>query len=89
MRSTFKFGKEKLVSLSTGAGAAGLTIGSSVVGPAAQLCNGLCGSCGLGCSSLIAVATVGMLSMMRQKYKKKQPDKSNLPENRSKPVPLS
>lgn len=69
MKSSIRIGKEKLVSLSTGAGAAGLTIGSSVIGPAAQLCNGMCGSCGLGCSSLIAVATVGMLSMMRQKYK--------------------
>ncbi|MGC5325507.1 hypothetical protein [Brevibacillus sp. SYSU BS000544] len=77
MKSSIRIRKEKLVSLSTGAGAAGLTIGSSVIGPAAQLCNGICGSCGLGCSSLIAVATVGMLSMIRQKYKNKTQDQTD------------
>lgn len=63
--------KKKALTLSTGIGAAGITIGSSLTGHASALCTGACGSCGFGCGSLISAAGVGAIALISGRKNKK------------------
>lgn len=65
--------KKKITTITTGIGAAGLTVGTSLTGSASTLCTGACGSCGLGCGSVLTVAAAGLVVMAigRKKLDKK------------------
>lgn len=59
--------KKKFSTISTGIGAAGLTVGTSLTGSASSLCTGSCGACGLGCGSVAAIAAAGFVVMLGRK----------------------
>ncbi|WP_147532909.1 hypothetical protein [Bacillus marasmi] len=67
MIKTFTNTKKKITTISTGIGAAGLTVGTSLTGSASSLCTGACGSCGLGCGSAAAIAAAGFVIMIGRK----------------------
>ncbi|WP_318508819.1 hypothetical protein [Bacillus sp. T3] len=75
MIKKFSNTKKKLTTLSTGIGAAGLTVGTSLTGSASSLCTGTCGACGLGCGSIAAIAAAGFVVILgRKKLKKDSAD---------------
>jgi hypothetical protein len=72
MKKAISNTKKKIATISTGIGAAGLTVGTSMAGSASTLCTGACGSCGLGCGSLVTVAAAGfVVAIGRKKLMKK------------------
>lgn len=68
--------KKKLTTISTGIGAASLTVGTSLTGSASSLCTGSCGACGLGCGSVAAIAAAGFVVMLGRKKLKSGTEKS-------------
>ncbi len=67
MRKMITNSKKKITAISTGIGAAGLTIGTSFTGTATTACTGSCGSCGLGCGALVTVAAAGFVGVLGRK----------------------
>lgn len=69
--------KKKIATISTGIGAAGLTVGTSLTGSASTLCTGSCGACGLGCGSVVTIAAAGFVVMLgRKKLVKKNKEEN-------------
>lgn len=67
MKETISRTKKKIAVISTGIGAAGLTVGTSLTGTASTACTGACGACGLGCGSIAAVAAAGFVVIAGRK----------------------
>jgi hypothetical protein len=76
MKKTLSNTKKKITTFSTGVGAAGLTVGTSITGSASTLCTGTCGSCGLGCGSLLSVAAAGLVLALGRKKLRKQSEET-------------
>lgn len=71
MKNTISNTKKKITTFSTGIGAAGLTVGTSLTGSAGSLCTGTCGSCGRGCGALVSAAASGFVVVLgRRKHVK-------------------
>lgn len=77
MKEAISNTKKKITAISTGIGAAGLTVGTSLTGSASSLCTGACGSCGLGCGSVATVAAAGFVIMLSRKQFKKKNKEEN------------
>jgi hypothetical protein len=78
MKETISKTKKKIAAISTGIGAAGLTVGTSLTGTASAACTGACGSCGLGCGSIAAVAAAGFVVIAgRKRLGKKKKEGEN------------
>jgi hypothetical protein len=67
MKNIISNSKNKITAISTGIGAAGLTIGTSLTGTASTACSGSCGACGLGCGALVTVAAAGFVGVLGRK----------------------
>jgi hypothetical protein len=67
IKKTISNTKKKITAISTGIGAAGLTVGTSLTGSASTLCTGACGSCGLGCGSVVTIAAAGFVVILGRK----------------------
>lgn len=72
MKNTISNTKKKITAISTGVGAAGLTVGTSLTGTAGSLCTGTCGSCGLGCGALVSAAAAGFVVVLGRKNHRKK-----------------
>jgi len=72
MKNAISYTKKKIKTISTGIGAAGLTVGTSLTGSAGSLCTGTCGSCGLGCGALVSAAAAGFVVVLGQRKRVKK-----------------